>query len=66
MSIDSDTSSRPTNSMDVIKEEHEFDEELYSECTIKNEECVIPDTFPVVRTRAMVSNMHYAVLMREK
>jgi hypothetical protein len=46
--------------MDIVKEEHECDDELYSECTIKTEECVVPDAFPVVRTRAKVSNMHYA------
>jgi hypothetical protein len=49
-----------------MKEEYECDDELYSECTIKNEGCVVPDTFPMVRTRAKVSNMHYAVFMGAK
>jgi hypothetical protein len=51
--------------MDVIKEEHKYDDELYSEYTIKNEEGVVADTFPVVRTGAKVSNMNYAFWWRK-
>jgi hypothetical protein len=54
--------------MNGMKEEYECDDELYSdsEWSTKNEGCVVPDMFPVVRTRAKVSNMHCAVLMGEK
>lgn len=51
--------------MDVIKEEHECDDKLYSECSIKNEECVVPDIFPVVRTGAKVSKNALCILMEK-